>query len=71
MVGRFSPIGEVISAHPGWRPGVGATVRAWARSPSHRYLLLHPSFRYGGGSPAYGRFGRRRYTAWTMHLGGS
>lgn len=66
----FSPRGEVIAAHRGWRPGVGATVRRWARSPGHRSLLLHPSFRYAGGSPAYGRFGRKRYTTWTMHLGG-
>jgi len=71
MLRRFSPLGEVIAARPGWRPRVGATVRQWIDSPPHRSLLLQPSFRYAGGSPAYGRFGRRRYTTWTMHLGGN
>lgn len=67
---RFSPLGEVISAHRGWRPQIGRTVRSWARSGSHRYVLLHPSFRFVGGAPARGRLGRRPSTTWTVQLGG-
>ena len=67
---RFSPVGEVLANHRGWAPRVAATVRRWCRSPSHRALLLHPAFGYAGGGPAFGRSGRRRTTAWTMHLGG-
>lgn len=65
----FNQLGEALAYHPGWRPGIRATVNRWLRSPSHRRLVLARSYRYLGAARRKGRFGRARTSVWVLHLG--
>jgi uncharacterized protein YkwD len=65
----WSSLGEALAIHRGHRPKVSATVRKWARSPTHAALLLSPAFRAAGAGVSKGRFGRRRATIWVIQLG--
>jgi uncharacterized protein YkwD len=65
---RFRKLGEMLELHSGRRAKIGATLRAWLRSPGHRAILLSPSFRYVGVGRTTGRFGRFTATIWVAHL---
>ena len=65
----WSSLGEAIAIHRGHRPKVSATLRSWARSPTHAALLLSPAFREAGAGMSRGRFGRGRATIWVIQLG--
>jgi uncharacterized protein YkwD len=67
--GNWAVLGEAIAVHRGHRPRVPATVRRWAESPSHAYLLLSPLFDKVGAGLAHGRLGRGRATVWVLRLG--
>lgn len=66
---RFGSLGEALAYHGGWRPRRAHTVRSWLHSPSHRSLVLSPSFRYVGAGMARGNFGGGQATIWTLQLG--
>lgn len=68
-VPRFDRVGEVIELHGGRRGRVRRAIRRWARSPSHRALLLSRSFRYLGAGKATGRYRGSRATIWVVRLG--
>ena len=65
----FRMLGEILELHRGLRPQVGATVRAWLRSPGHRRVLLSRSFYWVGLGRPSGRFNGRRATIWVGHFG--
>jgi uncharacterized protein YkwD len=65
----WGALGEAIAIRAGHRPRVSATLRSWARSPSHAALLLSPEFAEAGAGLSRGRFGRRRATIWVIRLG--
>lgn len=67
---HFGRLGETLAWHAGWRPRVDSTVSGWMRSPTHRAVLLNPSYRVIGAALWYGHYGRGRATAWVAHLGG-
>lgn len=66
---RFRVRGEVLGYQPGYRLRPRQLVRLWLRSPSHRALLLNPSFRYAGYGRSRGRLGRSRATVSVVRLG--
>jgi uncharacterized protein YkwD len=65
----WDALGEAIAFRAGHRPRVAATLRGWARSPTHAAMLLSPAFREAGVGLSQGRFGRRRATIWVIQLG--
>jgi uncharacterized protein YkwD len=67
--GSWAVLGEAIAIHRGHRPQVPATVRRWAASPSHAFLLLSPLFDRAGAGMVRGRHGRRPMTLWVLRLG--
>jgi len=66
---RFDHLGEVLAFQPGYAPHRFAAVRGWLASPSHRALVLSPSFRYVGVAHASGRFDSRAATIWVGQFG--
>ena len=66
---RFSLKGEVLAWYTGSAPRVGATVRSWMRSPSHRSVLLHPRMRWVGAGVERGNLDGRFCTVWTVQVG--
>ena len=66
---HFRWLGEALACHPGGKAKVGATVRAWLRSPPHRALLLSTGFRYLGAGVKGGWLGRKPMTVWVLHFG--
>lgn len=66
---RFRRLGEIIAMHRGYRTRVHLAFRAWARSGSHRAVLLDPRFRWVGAGYQKGRFRGRRTTMWVMQFG--
>jgi uncharacterized protein YkwD len=66
---RFRVLGEVLEMHRGRRAQVGATFRAWMRSPGHRHVLLSRRFYWIGLGRVAGRFHGRRATIWVGQLG--
>jgi uncharacterized protein YkwD len=66
---RFKRLGEIIEMHRGHGLDISGALRAWARSPSHKAILLDGSFDYVGAGPAKGRFHGKRTTMWVMHFG--
>ncbi len=66
---HFRPVGEVVEMHFGRQTRIAPAVRMWARSPSHRGVLLNPAFRYVGAGKAYGSYRGRRALTWTVQLG--
>jgi uncharacterized protein YkwD len=68
--GNFPITGETLEWHPGWRRRVAFAFSRWMGSPSHRAVLMSPSFRFIGTGRVSGRWGSRNATAWVAHLGG-
>jgi uncharacterized protein YkwD len=66
---RFVLLGEALEMHSGSRFQVGATVRRWLGSPSHRDILLSPVMRRQGAGVTRGRFGAGRAVMWVLHVG--
>jgi uncharacterized protein YkwD len=66
---RFALLGEALEMHSGRRFEVGAAIRRWLASPSHRAILLSPVMRRQGAGVTRGRFGRGRATIWVLHVG--
>jgi uncharacterized protein YkwD len=67
--GSWAVLGEAIAVHRGHHPQVPATVRRWAASPGHAFLLLSPVFREAGAAVVHGRLGRTPATVWVLRLG--
>jgi uncharacterized protein YkwD len=67
--GNFLITGETLEWHSGWRPRVAFAFSQWMGSPSHRAILMSPSFRFIGTGRVRGRWGGRKATAWVAHLG--
>ena len=67
--GSFLALGETLAWHSGWRNRVRATVSRWMASPTHRAVLMSPTFRFIGAGRARGKMGSRRATAWVAQLG--
>jgi uncharacterized protein YkwD len=66
---RFVLLGEALEMHTGRRFEVGATIKRWLGSPSHRAILLSPVMRRQGAGVTRGRFGAARATIWVLHVG--
>ena len=66
---RFRMLGEILELHGGHRPQVGATVRAWLRSPGHRRVLLSRKYYWIGLGRSAGSFRGRRATIWVGQFG--
>ena len=64
--GHFKRLGEALAMHSGKGLGVGATVRMWLRSPTHRAVLLTRSMNLVGVGAAQGRFRGHRATIWVL-----
>ena len=67
--GNFMMTGETLEWHSGWRPRVGFAFSQWMGSPSHRAILMSPTFRFIGTGRVRGRWGSRKATAWVAHVG--
>jgi len=67
--GDFLITGETLEWHSGWRPRVGFAFSQWMGSPSHRAILMSPTFRFIGTGQVRGRWGTRKATAWVAHVG--
>jgi uncharacterized protein YkwD len=65
----FRRVGEAIELHRGRRARASLALRTWRRSPSHRALLLSPTFRWIGAGRTMGRFRGHRSTIWVIQLG--
>jgi uncharacterized protein YkwD len=66
---RFGRAGETLELHAGWNADPARTIDEWMHSPSHRAVLLSPSFRWVGMGVARGRMGSRLVTVWVAHVG--
>jgi uncharacterized protein YkwD len=66
---RFVLLGEALELHSGRQFEIGATIRRWLGSPSHRAILLSPVMRRQGAGVTRGRFGAARATIWVLHVG--
>jgi uncharacterized protein YkwD len=67
--GNFLLTGETLEWHSGWRPRVGFAFSQWMGSPSHRAILMSPTYRFIGAAQVRGRWGSRKATAWVAHVG--
>ena len=67
--GDFLITGETLEWHSGWRPRVAFAFSRWMGSPSHRAILMSPTFRFIGTGRVRGRWGSRKATAWVAHVG--
>jgi uncharacterized protein YkwD len=65
---RSRQTGEALAMHFSTKPGVGATIRSWLRSPPHRALVLTRSMNVAGVGHASGRYRGRRATIWVLEL---
>jgi uncharacterized protein YkwD len=65
----FRRFGENLAYHTGTSPRVRGTLRAWARSSSHRRVLLDSRVRWIGAGRAAGRMGGRMATVWVLRVG--
>jgi uncharacterized protein YkwD len=66
---RFSRVGETLELHSGWAPEPGLAMKGWMNSPTHRDLLLSPTFKWVGMGIARGTNSKGQYTVWVAHLG--
>ncbi len=66
---HFRSLGELILRHPGGHGRPRVTVRAWADSPGHRYVMLSSRYRRIGIGKASGRLGGHPVTIWVAHVG--
>jgi uncharacterized protein YkwD len=60
--------GEALAIHYSLRAQVGATVRAWLGSPTHRALVLTSSMNLVGIGHASGHPGGRPRTVWVVQV---
>jgi uncharacterized protein YkwD len=60
--------GEALAMHYSLRAQVGATLRAWLGSPTHRALVLTRSMNLVGIGHASGRLDGRPRTVWVMQV---
>jgi uncharacterized protein YkwD len=60
--------GEALSMHFSLQAGVGATLRTWMGSPSHRALVLTRSMNLVGLGHASGRSAGRPRTIWVLQV---
>jgi uncharacterized protein YkwD len=65
----FRHSGEILARRSGLRSEPALTLLQWLASPPHAALILDPSFRYVGASPAKGQFGGKATTIWVAHFG--
>ena len=65
----FRKLGEALGLTSGRGLGVGATVRMWLHSPTHRAVILTRSMNLVGASAVQGRFHGRRSTIWVVQTG--
>jgi len=65
----FGTAGETLAFHRGKARKPSPVLRMWLASPSHRALILSPSFSHVGAGPAGGRFDGAKATIWVAHLG--
>jgi uncharacterized protein YkwD len=65
----FRRVGEALEFHSGDHARASLAVKRWKRSPSHRRLLLSPSFHWIGAGRAAGGFRGRSATIWVVQLG--
>lgn len=66
---QYSLAGEVLAMHIGRASRIGATVRSWMRSPTHREVLLTRSMKDLGAGISHGRWGRRKAIVWVVQVG--
>ena len=66
---RFRSLGELVLMHRGGHGRPRGTVRAWARSPGHRYVMLGSRYRAIGIGKASGRLWGHPVTIWVAHVG--
>ena len=60
-------VAEVLGRNPG-RPAIGAVVKAWLRSPTHRKVLLSRRYRRVGVAHRTGRMDGRKMTIWVVRF---
>lgn len=65
----FRALGENLAWSPGSRRDARRVVRRWARSRSHRRVMLLRRMDYAGAGREYGRLGDRASTVWVLHVG--
>src|SRR5687768_5057336 len=53
--GNFAALGETLAWHSGWRNRVRRTVSSWMGSPTHRAVLMSPTFKFIGAGRARGK----------------
>lgn len=66
---RFTRLGEILARMPGWEPHRVETLDNWLASPSHRAVLLSPSFTYVGAGRALSGSGEDVVAVWTVQFG--
>jgi uncharacterized protein YkwD len=67
---QFGRAGETLELHSGFNPDPAQTITEWMNSPTHRAVLLSPSYRWVGMGIARGRIGSSLVTVWVAHVGG-
>jgi uncharacterized protein YkwD len=65
----FRGVGEALEFHDGHHARATLVLRHWARSPSHRALLLSRSFRWVGAGWTAGTFQGHDATIWVAQFG--
>ena len=66
--GPFRATGEVLEIHRGRRPTIRRALRSWARSPSHRAILLSSTYRLVGAGYTRGTYHGIRAGLWVVHV---
>jgi uncharacterized protein YkwD len=65
---RYPHCGEALSMHFSLQSRVGATLRAWLGSPTHRGLVMTSSMGMVGIGHARGRYEGRPRTIWVVQV---
>jgi uncharacterized protein YkwD len=69
VAGAFQSAGETLAWHSGWNAQPRRTLSRWMGSPSHRAILMSPSYRWVGMGLARGKLHGRLATTWVAHVG--
>jgi uncharacterized protein YkwD len=64
---RQRGIGEILAVAPDGC-AIRCVVRAWLSSPTHRPLVLRPTFRFAGVGAARGSWGSTRASYWVVRF---
>ncbi len=67
---RFSGLGEILARSSAGQIDRVGTIVSWLGSPSHRDVLLSPSFRFIGAGRAWSRLEQGGALVWTVQFGG-